>query len=359
MANLVKLGLGHACDELNLSPHFRGHICTVIGRARLIMGILFCRHGIRLLKVAVLALVVWGGHRTIAEGFTQLRQNSWEINQLRPGRAVIAGALYLISQFPSGWFWHGVLNALGQFVGLLKTMRGYYIGHLGKYVPGKALVILLRAYLVGGPSCNMSLAVVAVFYETFTTMAVGAVLAAAILLAMHRDQTYLILGALGLAAVVGVPTLPAVFVRLMRWINLPESTVASPSALRLSWWLWARGWFTIAVGWVLAGASLWATVQAIGVDGTNLFADLPIYTATVALSVAAGFVSMLPAGLGVREIVLLQLLAPQLDQLMPAQGERMALIAVIVLRLTWLAAEIVLAAILYPLRNRSLATSGE
>jgi len=45
-------------------------------------------------------------------------------------------------------------------------------------------------------------------------MAVGAVLAAAILLAMHRDQTYLILGALGLAAVVGVPTLPAVFVRL-------------------------------------------------------------------------------------------------------------------------------------------------
>jgi hypothetical protein len=100
-------------------------------------------------------------------------------------------------------------------------------------------------------------------------------------------------------------------------------------------------------------------VRAIGVDGTNLFADLPLYTATVALSVAAGFVSMLPAGLGVREIILLQLLAPQLNQLMPAQGERMALIAVIVLRLTWLAAEIVFAAILYPLRSRPLGISGE
>ncbi len=68
---------------------------------------------------------------------------------------------------------------------------------------------------------------------------------------------------------------------------------------------------------------------------------------------------MLPAGLGVREIVLLQLLAPRLEQLMPGQGERLALVAAIVLRLIWLASEILIAAALYPLGKRATDTGDE
>ena len=43
------------------------------------------------------------------------------------------------------------LRVLGQSVSLPLALRAYYIGQLGKYVPGKALVVILRAGLVRGP----------------------------------------------------------------------------------------------------------------------------------------------------------------------------------------------------------------
>ncbi len=128
--------------------------------------------------------------------------------------------LYLISQFPCAWFWHGVLLGLGQKVTLPRAARAFYIGHLGKYLPGKALVVIMRAMLVSHLQVKRSLAIVAVFYETFTTMACGAVLSALILIATHREQTWLILGSFGLAAVVGLPTVPFIFVRVLRILRL-------------------------------------------------------------------------------------------------------------------------------------------
>jgi glycosyltransferase 2 family protein len=323
------------------------------------MGTFFRRWGKTLLKCAILTLVVWGGHRTIASGLAELRKSSWEIGQLQPGWAALAGVLYLISQLPCGWFWRKVLLALGQQLGVLRAWRAFYIGHLGKYVPGKAMVVVLRAALASGPACSVAMGVVAVFYETFTTMAVGAVLAAAIILVELREQTYLILGSLALAAMVGVPTLPFVFVPLMRFTKLAKQSASELNSLRLGFSLSLRGWLTIAIGWIIAGASLWCTVRAIGVEVTTLAGELPLFTAIVALSVAWGFVSMLPAGLGVREVVLLQLLAPRLEQLMPGQGEQLALVAAIVLRLIWLASEIVVSAVLYPLGKRSTTSNGQ
>ena len=100
------------------------------------MGILIRRFAPPLLKLAVLAIVFWAGHRTVIAGFDELRQNGWQIDQLRPAWAILAGALYLISQLPSGWFWRSVLLAFDQPVTLGRALRAYYIGHLGKYVPG-------------------------------------------------------------------------------------------------------------------------------------------------------------------------------------------------------------------------------
>lgn len=301
-------------------------------------------------KLAILALVLWGGHRTIVAGLADLHQNGWQISHLQPAWAALAALLYLLSQFPCGWFWHSVLVALGQPIALLQALRAYYIGHLGKYVPGKAMVVVLRAGLLGRTHVKTSLAVVAVFYETFTTMAVGAMVAAIILLSGHREQKWLIAGSLGLALVVGLPTLPPIFARVMRLLRLsPSGTESAPAFVHLSIGSLVAGWLAIAIGWFFAGASLWAVLRAIGVENVEFTSDVPLDTATVALAIGLGFVSMLPAGFGVREVVLLQLLAPRLEQLMPQQGQALALIAVIMLRLVWLAAEIALAAVLYPL----------
>ena len=314
------------------------------------------RYAISLAKLAILALVLWGGSRAITSALDELKQRNWDLAQVHPTWLVLSALLYLVSQLPSGLFWHTILQSLGQPVTTALALRAYYIGHLGKYLPGKAMVVILRAALVGQPHVKTSLAVVAVFYETFTTMAVGAVLAA-LVAASSGANIWLVAAAIGLAILVGLPTVPAVFSRLMRMLPVPSAVLAgaTDSAFRISHSGLALGWLTIALGWLLAGASLWATVRSIGIDDPISIGEMPLYTATIALAVVFGFISMLPAGIGVRDVALMQLLAPHLDHFTDHNGQAMALIAVIVLRLVWLAAETLLSAVVYPL-GRTLKT---
>ena len=77
-------------------------------------------------------------------------------------------------------------------------------------------------------------------------------------------------------------------------------------------------------------------------DALIVFGLVPVVIASVALATVAGFVvAVLPGGLGVREGVLMSALAP-------AIGSDQAVIASLVLRLVWVAAELVAAAILFP-----------
>jgi uncharacterized membrane protein YbhN (UPF0104 family) len=61
------------------------------------------------------------------------------------------------------------------------------------------------------------------------------------------------------------------------------------------------------------------------------------------LAVVGGFVSMLPGGVGVREIAVMELVKPLVGD------AAVALAAAVLLRLVWLAAEAILAFAIYPL----------
>ncbi len=74
-------------------------------------------------------------------------------------------------------------------------------------------------------------------------------------------------------------------------------------------------------------------------------------TAGVALATVAGFVvAVLPGGLGVREGVLMYVLGPTL-------GDDLAVVAALALRLVWVAAEVLAAAVLLPLGRWFIAGS--
>lgn len=64
----------------------------------------------------------------------------------------------------------------------------------------------------------------------------------------------------------------------------------------------------LLAGWFLLGCSLWATFRSVGVENPGLLAALGDYQAAVALATVAGFLSMIPAGLGVRDVILVSLL---------------------------------------------------
>jgi uncharacterized membrane protein YbhN (UPF0104 family) len=301
-------------------------------------------------KGLIVALVAWFIARTIYDAWDGLADYAWRV---RPLWLLLSGGLYLMGLLPCALFWYATLRRLGQTPRLLTTVKAYYVGHLGKYVPGKAMVIVLRAGLVRGPGVQGAVAAVSVFCETLTTMAVGAFLAAALLAVCFREQRFFIVIALVLAALAVTPTLPPVFRRLVTLSGVGRRYPATLSQLhRLdSRWL-LSGWVMIAIGWAIVGLSLWATLRGLAIvtsDGQppGAIAHLPLWTAAVSLATVAGFLSFIPGGAGVREAVLIGL--------MQSTGFTSpdALLAAAMLRIVWLLAELAVAGISYAIPRQA------
>ena len=233
---------------------------------------------------------------------------------------------------------------MGQNVTLPQALRAYYIGHLGKYVPGKAMVVVLRTGLVRGQGVDTSLAAASVFFETLTMMAVGAFLSAAIVAVWFHQQTLLFWAALAMMIVAGLPTLPPVFRRLVRLVGVGRTNPAIVEKLSdLGYGTMLIGWLLTAISWVAVGLSFWAVLRSLGAADANLIGQLHLYTAAVTLATVAGFVSFVPGGAVVREAALAEMLV----LMMPQMDKAVAVIGAILLRLVWLVAELVISGILY------------
>jgi glycosyltransferase 2 family protein len=294
-----------------------------------------------LFRLTLLVLVTLGIWHTVGKAIDDLQAQGFAFAQIRPAWLAAAGLLYLAGLLPCWWFWHRTLQAMGQRPRWRETLRAFYIGHLGKYVPGKALVVVLRTDLVRSHRVNTTVAATSVFVETLTMMGVGAFVAAALLGALFREHLWLLGLAIGLMFCAGVPTLPPIFRRLVRMAGVrrvnPEIDVALAG---LDARLMAFGWITVGLGWWLLGLSLWAVLKAIAVPVPVTLQDVPLLTACVALAMVAGFLSLLPGGIGIREYVVMTLLAGPF-------GAGAAAVSAILLRLVWLLGELLLAGVLY------------
>jgi hypothetical protein len=322
-----------------------------------------------LVSLAILAAIA----RRFADDLAQ--PELWQ-RPLRPGWLALSGALYLLGIGFSALYWRRLLGRLGSRPSLPATMRAYYLGHLGKYLPGKAWALWLRAEHIHRGGVSRGLAVLTSFYEVLTTMAAGALLAAVLFASLGTEgdpgptgerlarlvrlegleqgvlgRGTAVVFSIALLAATGLPLLPPLFNRVVHWLSLPFRDPASPvPRIRLVYL--AEGLALTAVGWLLLGAALAAAVA--GVAGINLAwsgETLGRLTAGLAVSYVAGFVILLaPGGLGVREFFLTLFLAPELADLAGmGRGEARGLAALtaLVLRLVWTAAEVVLAAGLF------------
>jgi uncharacterized membrane protein YbhN (UPF0104 family) len=238
------------------------------------------------------------------------------------------------------------MHTFGQRPGVFSTLRAYYIGHLGKYVPGKAVALLMRASLVAGPDVRLGVAVITSFYEVLTTMAAGALLAAVLFLwqppAIAQDMWHPALTGLMLLVVCGVPLLPGVFNLLVRRLAARFERVESFRLPPLRLGTLVGGLLLTGCGWLLMGLALWALLQGVLPEPAHLTPESwASYVATIGLGYVAGFVILVvPGGVGVREFLLQALLSPM--------GPRAVVTAtVLLLRLVWTAAELIVACALF------------
>lgn len=334
----------------------------------------------------VLTLVIWGIGHTIQKSLDQFRQKDFAWSQVHFSWLLGTGLCYLGGTLPAWWFWHRVLWAMGQQPHWWSSLRAYTIGHLGKYVPGKAMVVVLRAALVMGPKVDKAIAAAAVFVETLTIIAVSAMLSGLLLVwitatSTSHNQTvgstgiseraFLLLLAATLIVCTGIPSLPPIFRRVIIFLRVDRaSPQIAPALGQLRWPLMASGWLTNALGCFLYGLSLWCTLRALPAGMITPVSEsagslheiaataellswsalphvLPVVTAGLVLAVVAGFVSLLPGGAGVRELVMITVLAPQF-------GELAAVLSALLLRLVWLLTELIVSLILYVIRPRDI-----
>ena len=310
---------------------------------------------IRVAKLIVVLGILWWVWGSLADGWQQLKDRDQGQWHWQPAWLLLAAGLYLVGLAPFGLFWYRILHQLGQEARLGETLRAYYIGHLGKYVPGKAMVVILRAGLIRSHRVDTAIAAVSVFFETLTMMAVGACAAAAYLAIFFREQAVWSLGAAGLMIVALIPTLPPVFKRLVRLAKRGKIDAATSAKLEaLGFSTLFVGWLFSLIGWLLLGLSYWATLRALGIDGLDPVAHLPRYVAGVALAVVAGFLLLiLPGGLAVREMFLAGLVTPYLKELGHPHADLTAWASAFLLRLIWTVSELLISGILYVCGSRA------
>src|SRR5829696_1167959 len=129
------------------------------------------------LKTAVGLVVLWAVGRHAYQTWHRLREQGGTL-RVEPAWFALSVALYLVGLAAFGVFFERIMKASATPVRLGPAVRAYLISHLGKYVPGKALVVVMRVGLVTPYGARAATAAFATLYETLDMMAAGGLVAA-------------------------------------------------------------------------------------------------------------------------------------------------------------------------------------
>jgi uncharacterized membrane protein YbhN (UPF0104 family) len=239
--------------------------------------------------------------------------------------------------------WRAVLAGLGARLPIRAATRIFFVGQIGKYIPGSVWPVLAqmelsRDYGVSRPRSGAASLIV-------LTLAVpcGGLAAAVTLPFVSRDALTHYWWAFAAVLVFMIVLAPPVLSRLLgfafRLLRRPPLTDPLTTRAVLS----GAGWLLVSFGCYGVATFLLARDLAPAVGGPRLLA---LSVGAYALAWTAGFlVLVVPAGAGVREGVLLLALAPALTH-------EAALVLAVVARLLATVADLVWAGIGVALRPR-------
>ncbi|WP_056098772.1 hypothetical protein [Lysobacter sp. Root667] len=251
---------------------------------------------------------------------------------IHPGWAAVSVLLAVLHLVPLAWLFARCVTPSHQWKGRLVFMAS----QAAKYVPGKIWGVTQQRLMLGGSTSWKDVLWVNLFLMAIISSAQCASAAAALVILRQ--------GAFAAAAAVGV-------LSLMLWLALLASgrviAIFSPRFLLLGNWLKRHaGASTVAflATTVFANAAWWSFYQ--GSLGQPRDAALGL-VAVSGISVVAGFASVLPGGLGVREAVFVwladfQALAPDGQLLALTLWSRIWLIAVDIASVTFATAGLAL-----------------
>jgi len=233
------------------------------------------------------------------------------IKRLSPWLMLLALVATIGNVLAAGLVWRTVLADLGTKLALAPTAKIYFIGQLGKYLPGSLWSVVIQAELGSDYKVPRRRTATA----TVVALLISVVSAALIVLGCTPLTGDVVPAGLRWAVVLIVPlavTLhPKVFGaladRLLRVVGrapLEKRTSTTGTVLAT---LWA------VLSWGFSGLQVWLLSVSFGAP-VNVETVL-LLTAGYALAWAVGFIVVIaPAGAGAREVALAAVLAPVLDR---------------------------------------------
>ena len=234
---------------------------------------------------------------------------------------VVASLLFAcLGVFGTMLSWREMLAAFGAPLSVRECSRIYFLGQLGKYLPGSVWPILAQAELARRTGTARTVTVAANLVSTVASLATGVLLGFACLpftsASVFHKVWWLLLALPVLLACLHPRVIMAgvnLVLRIAKRAPLPQ-TIDSVRLLR-----------AIGVGlvaWLMLGAHVYFLVASLSHHG------LAVYAASVGaitLATTAGLLFIpAPAGAGIREIVLTLALAPVLTS---AQALSVALVS--------------------------------
>ncbi len=265
-------------------------------------------------------------------------------------RWLLAGVFtYAIGMMPAAAAWLQTLRAFGQSVPFWVGLHAYFLGHLGKYVPGKAMVIVLRVGRLAPLGIEIKPTIVSIFVETLTSVAVGAIVGCIfIFFAPEFPPRWIILGAAICMPCSLLLLLPHTFRALLAILakskigRMPRSVSEA-----FTWRMMLRTCAWMALGWMLHGTAGWLVLSGIqSTPGLWTFQAWAACVAAVSLGSVVGFASMLPSGAVVRELVITWLLSSIVPQ-------PIALFAAIAFRIANLLAEFLVVGVISLVKGKT------
>jgi glycosyltransferase 2 family protein len=238
----------------------------------------------------------------------RLRQVEWASLDIAWTLLLASLGVQVVGMVLWAWAFHGLLGRLTRPPRALTTFAAAWLSRLGKYVPGKVASVLGAVWLLR----SRGVAPATVLGASVLQQALWAVLGllAALPLTLwepvRREMPLAWVGCLAVGAA-GLACLhPRVFLAMANGLLSRVGVAPLTPGRGARLYGWAAGAMVINIG--LAGTSLWLIARALfPID----IAMLPLCVAAATLSAVVGYLVLFaPAGLGVREGVMLVLLTP-------------------------------------------------
>ncbi len=253
-----------------------------------------------LVRWSLLAVVLYFVGAAVVRRFSAI---AWQDIQFSPGQLALAALTLAVMTLSSAAGLRALLGAFCKCPPMRILIAANWLAPLGKYIPGKVasvagMIWLLRNRGVSGTVVGS----VAVIRQALG-VTVALVLAGPLLIWQPvRSQLPLAWLWCGLLVAGGIAVLhPRILGPVTGWLLRRVGRPPLARVPRLREYVVPMLWATLT--WTLFGTSIWLTARAVGhVPATHL----PVFVSAGALAAVVGFLAVFaPAGLGVREAILL------------------------------------------------------